>query len=148
MPIEDGIRYDGYWKYQEALEKGQFKNGSIFDGWYKVDGSMNYPDNWGAIPGTEEVVSLGNNGVIEVGRYGTPGSSSAYVTETGVTADRLALPPNTNLNEYIRYKINGSISKVERAVVAPWVGDKGLGIQYKLPKPINWYVERGILIPE
>ena len=79
MPIEDGIRYDGYWKYQEALEKGQFKNGSIFDGWYKADGSMNYLDNWGAIPGTEEVVTLGNNGVIEVGRYGTPGSSSAYV---------------------------------------------------------------------
>ncbi len=39
-------------------------------------------------------------------------------------------------------------SNVECAVVAPWVGDSGLGIQYKLPKPIMWYVEQGILIPK
>lgn len=109
---------------------------------------MNYPDNWGAIPGTEEIVTLGNNGVSEVGRYGIPIDTSAYITETGITADRLSLPPNTNPNEYIRYRINGTIDDVERAVVAPWVGDKGLGIQYKLSRPIRWYVEQGILIPE
>lgn len=109
---------------------------------------MNYPDNWGAIPGTEEIVSLGNDNVVEVGRYGIPTDTSAYVTEVGVSADRLALPPNTNSNEYIKYKINGSIDNVERAVVAPWVGDRGLGIQYKLPRPIQWYMEQGILIPE
>ncbi len=68
MSEEDAIRYDGYWKYQEALERGEFKNGSIYDGWYKPDGSMNYPDNWGAIPGTEEIVTLGDNNVVEVGR--------------------------------------------------------------------------------
>lgn len=117
-------------------------------GRYKPDGTVNYPDNWGAIPGTEEIVTLGNNGIVEVGRYGIPTNSSKYVTEVGAAPDRLSLPPNTNPKEYIRYRINGSIPECERAVVAPWVGDRGLGIQYKLPKTIQWYLEQGILIPD
>jgi len=145
MPSEDVIHYDGYWKWKEVEGTLEYSNGSIYDGWYKADGRMNYPPNDGAIPGTEEIITLGENNVLTVGRYGESGERSAYVTQTGVDSSRLALPPNTDPSTYIEYKILKSIPDVERAVVAPWVGDKGLGIQYKLPKPIKWYIKHGYL---
>lgn len=146
MSPEDAIRYDGYWKWKEIEGTSEYNNGSIYDGWYKYDGKMNYPPNNGAIPGTEEIITLGENKVLTVGRYGKPGDRSAYVTQTGVDPSRLALPPNTDPSTYIEYEILKSIPNVEQGIVIPWVGEKGLGIQYKLPKPIKWYIKCGHLI--
>jgi hypothetical protein len=147
MTKEDAIRYDGYWKWKEVEGTPKFKNGSIYDGWYKKDGTMNYPPNNGSIPGTEEIITLGNNNVLSVGRYGKPGPNSVYVTQSGASSSSLSLPPNTDPSTYINYKIVKPIPNVEQATIAPWVGDPGLGIQYKLPKTINWYIEHGYLLP-
>ena len=149
MSPDDAYRYNAYWKYQEACEKGMFKNGSIYDGWYKPDGKPNYPDNYGAIPGTSDTVTLGGDGGVNtVDRFGTPKDTSNFVTESGVPADRLSLPPWTSPDEHFTYHINEPIPGVRRSAVAPWVGDRGLGIQYELPKPINWYIEQGIITVE
>lgn len=109
---------------------------------------MNYPPNDGAIPGTQTIITLGEDNVASVGRYGEPGPSSVYVTQSGASATSLSLPPNTDSSTYINYKIVKPIPGVEQATIIPWAGDAGLGTQYKLPKPINWYIDNGYLLPE
>ena len=109
---------------------------------------MNYPPNNGAIPDTQTIITLGDDNIVSVGRYGTPGPSSVYVTQSGASATSLSLPPNTDPSTYIDYKIVKPIPDVEQATIMPWAGDAGLGIQYKLPKPINWYIDNGFLLPE
>ena len=154
MSETDAIRYDGWWKHQEAINSGVTDMPSIYDNWYKPNTSadgykatakdMNFPQHGGAIPNTQTMVTLEPG--MEVGRYGEPTKLSDYVTETGLPPERLSLPPITNHNEYFIYKVAKPIPNVERAVAAPYIGDPGLGIQYKLPKPIKTYINDGYLI--
>ena len=37
------------------------------------------------------------------------------------------------------------IEGVTQSIVAPWAGSQGGGLQYLLPKPINWYIKNGYL---
>jgi len=60
-------------KYEEQLEKVKTNS------WYNEDGSINFPPNDGAVPGTERIVELPTGAV--VGRYGAISRNSVYVTE-------------------------------------------------------------------
>ena len=127
---------------------------SIYDNWYKPNTSadgyvatakdMNFPQHGGAIPNTQTNVTL--EAGTQVGRYGTPAPDSKYVTETGIPPERLSLPPITNQNEYLIYEVAKPIPDVERSVAAPYIYDPGLGIQYKLPRPIEDLKTDGFLI--
>lgn len=110
------------------------------------DGTINYPPNTGGIPGTEKTITIGKSNVPEVGRYGVPGPKSDYVTKPGADPGKLSLPPTTNPSVYIKYEVVKPILGVEEATIMPWAGDSGLEVQYKLPKPIQWYIDNGYLI--
>ncbi len=146
MSPEEAVRYEGYWKWKEVEGTPGFEGGTAYDGWYNADGTINYPPNNGAIPGTQTIITLGENNVVSVGRYGAPKPNSVYVTQSGASATSLSLPPNTDPSTYINYKIIKPIVNVEQATIIPWAGDAGLGIQYKLPKPIKWYIYNGYLL--
>ncbi|MBP3194480.1 MAG: TNT domain-containing protein [Cardiobacteriaceae bacterium] len=153
MSETDAIRYDGWWKHQEAINSGITDTPSIYDNWYKPNTSadgyiatakdMNFPQHGGAIPNTQTNVTLKTG--TQIGRYGIPEEGSKFVTETNVPAERLSIPPITNQNEYLIYKVAKPIPNVERSVAAPYIGDPGLGIQYQLQKPILDYVKDGYL---
>ena len=123
---------------------GQSSGGSANTSWYNPDGSINYPPNNGAVSGTEKMVTFEVGDTI--GRYGEISEYSTFVTQTGVDADKLALPPNVDPNIYQEYVVIKPIPETISSVVAPWGGSPGGGIQYNLPHTLKWLIENGYLI--
>ena len=75
------------------------ENGSN-SSWYNEDGSINYPPNNGAVPGTENTISLKLGDTL--GRYGNIGENSNFVTKPGADSSTLSLPPLTPIHQYIK----------------------------------------------
>jgi len=113
------------------------------ESWLKSDGSPNYPKNQGAVPGTEKVTTISANTTL--GRYGVINSNSNFVTQTGVSATELSLPPWTNPNVYTELKVLKDIPGVTESIVAPWAGSTGGALQYQLPKTINQLIYEGYI---
>ena len=124
-----------------AVEAWKF---GVAQSWYAADGSIYYPQHDGAIPGTEVNMTLKAGDMI--GRYGNIGPKSDFVTQTGVDAARLALPPNTNPDIYQEFEVIKDIPGTIQAKIAPWGGSLGGGLQYKLPLPIKELLEKGYII--
>ena len=114
--------------------------------WYKPDGSINYPPNNGAVPGTEVNITLKQGE--SLGRYGAIGPRSNFVTETGADANKLALPPTTDPNVCQEFEVIKEIPDTTQAVIAKWGGSDGGGLQYELPKPILQLIREGYLVPK
>jgi hypothetical protein len=112
--------------------------------WYNDDGSINYPPNNGAVPGSEiPNITLEPGDV--VGRHGEVRPNSNFVTQSGASADSLSLPPNTDPNSYLDLTVVKPIPGVTQSTVASWGGSSGGGLQYVLPQPIQWYLDHGYL---
>lgn len=114
------------------------------DSWYKPDGSLNYPPNNGAVPGTEAPVQLQPGQVL--GRYGNIGPNSDFVTAPGATPDSLSLPPTTDASIYHDILVLKPIPWVVQSTVAPWGGATGQGVQYLLPYLISWLEQEGYVV--
>ncbi|MGB7605002.1 MAG: glycohydrolase toxin TNT-related protein, partial [Lutisporaceae bacterium] len=112
--------------------------------WYKPDGSINYPLNNGAVAGTEVSTTLQKGQ--SLGRYGNITPKSDYVTNTGASPSSLSLPPNTDASIYTEYVVVKPIPNTIQSTVAPWGGDVGGGLQYKLPTPIEQLLKEGYII--
>jgi len=114
-------------------------------GWYNTDGSINYPPNNGAVPGTSETITLQPGG--KLGRFGEVKSNSNYVTDAGVSPDKVALPPNTNPAQYYEYEIIKPIPNTIKSTVAEWPFASGTGgaPQYELPMPIEDLIRGGYI---
>lgn len=146
-------------KIAEQVKKGgdaakeyrsQLRNQSKWTGaeeinrsWYNQDGSMNWPPNDGAIPGTEKIITLEPN--MKLGRYGEVKPNSCYTTKTGVNPDKLSLPPTTDPTIYSEYIVRKPIPNTTQAEIAPWGDSPGKGEQYKLPEPISKLEEQGCI---
>jgi hypothetical protein len=106
-------------------------------GWYKADGSINYPPNNGAVPGTIETITLQPGG--KLGRYGEVKVNSNYITDAGVASNKLALPPNTDPAHYYEYEIVKPIPDTVKSTITEWPIGSGTGgaTQYELPMPIE-----------
>ncbi len=126
--------------------EGKAVKSGIDTSWYKPDGSINYPPNNGAVPGTEVNMTLKPGGTL--GRYGNIGEKSNFVTQTGADASKLALPPNTNPAIYQEFEVIKEISGTIQAEIAPWGGSAGGGLQYELPKPILQLIKEGYIVPK
>ena len=109
--------------------------------WYKADGTINYPPNNGAVPGTEVNMSLKPGDTF--GRYGNIGNKSNFVTQTGANADKLALPPTTDPNIYQEFRVIKEIPNTIQAEIAAWGGS-----QYELPMPILQLIREGYIVPK
>ena len=144
------VEYEDVWDLRNVnggLEsEGKAVKSGIDTSWYKPDGSINYPPNNGAVPGTEVNMTLKPGGTL--GRYGNIGEKSNFVTQTGADASKLALPPNTNPAIYQEFEVIKEISGTIQAEIAPWGGSAGGGLQYELPKPILQLIKEGYIVPK
>jgi hypothetical protein len=109
--------------------------------WTKPDGSIWWPPNNGALPGTEKIVTLQK--CVKFGRIGGDGGS--YVAPPNTPPDKLALKPGTDMSIYNGYKVIIDISEVQQAEIAKWFDMPGRGIQYKLPASINDLIDGGYI---
>lgn len=114
--------------------------------WYKSDGSINYPPNNGAVPGTEVNMTLKPGETI--GRYGNIGGKSNFVTQAGADASKLALPPNTDPAIYQEFEVIKDIPETIQSEIASWGGSEGGGLQYELPMPILQLIKEGYIVPK
>jgi hypothetical protein len=109
--------------------------------WKRTDGSTWWPPYDGAIPGTQRIVSLepGSAGSVNfVDRFGR--TSGTYVSPAGLSLESRALSSKPTSSASI-YSIDAGIGGVERSTIAPWFGQKGLGVQYKLPNSVQYYLD-------
>jgi hypothetical protein len=96
--------------------------------WYNPDGTINYPPNYGAIPGTERIALLQPG--VRLGRYGGYGAYSDFVSAPGASIDSLSLPPYTNTLVYQEFVVVKPIQGAIQSLVSPWGGALGFGTQY------------------
>ena len=111
--------------------------------WYKADGSLNMPPNYGAVKGTEKAVTLQPGQ--KLGRYGGYSKTSDFVSAPGATADSLSLPPNTNISIYQEFEVLKPIPGATQSTVAPWGNFAGGGTQFKLPMTIEDLIFNGYI---
>ncbi len=112
-------------------------------GWYKPDGSRNYPPNDGAIPGTEEIITLKPGDIL--GRYGGYEEESVFMTEAGVSPEVLSVPPWKDTSIYNEFIVLKEIPGVTKSIAAPWADSVGGGLQYQLPEGIISLIIDGFL---
>lgn len=118
------------------------RESSNFNKFSKAEGAVQeslgiWPPNRGAY-GPVEQVTLPTGAVVD--RYGYPGGS--FVSPVGVPFENRALPPSYETTRpYFQYEIIKPISDVPKSNILPWFGQKGTGVQYELPKPVQWYID-------
>jgi len=109
--------------------------------WKRPDGSTWWPPYDGALPGTTKIIELnpGSGGALNlVDRFGR--TSGSYVSPAGLSLESRALSSTPIIAPSV-YSIDATITGVERATIAPWFGQKGLGVQYKLPDTVQYYLD-------
>ena len=100
-----------------------------------------YPDNNGFL-GTPET------GVLQPGVYDRYGGDGGYfLAPEGTPFESRNLQSFKNdMSMYARYEVVKPISGVKIGAAAPWFGYPGGGTQYCLPKPIQFYIDKGFII--
>lgn len=110
------------------------------DEWFDANGEPKWPPNDGAVEGTISETTIND---IVIDRFGN--EYGKYVAPEGASYTSRSLAPGTDLGPYHRYKVVEPIT-VEQGVVAPWFGEEGGAIQYKLPKSITELIAEGKII--
>ncbi len=121
--------------YQLAIKQGKpYTKGKVGEErFYADNGRPIYPPNNGGI-GTPEKITL-KSGEIIYSRYGKP--TGSYVSPKDTSFEERAMPRTANTNDLHYYRVVKDIKDVERSVIAAWFGQKGLGIQLKLPSSVE-----------
>ncbi|MEI7257014.1 glycohydrolase toxin TNT-related protein, partial [Dickeya dadantii] len=123
-------------------ESQQARESSNFGQYSKSEGGVQetlgiWPPNRGAY-GPVEKVTLPTGEIVD--RHGYPGGS--FVSPVGVPFTERALPSSYETTRpYFQYEIIKPIPDVPKSKILPWFGQKGTGIQYELPKPVQWYLD-------
>lgn len=100
------------------------------DRYYAKNGAPIYPPNDGRI-GIAENVTVESGTILS--RYGYY-KGKFFANETDSFEQR-ALPRTTNQNKYHRYRVKKPLL-AKKAKIAPWFGEPGGGIQYKISDDI------------
>ena len=106
---------------------------------YENNHNRPYPPHNGAIHWSNRRTKLPVGTVID--RYGNP--KGRYVSPYETPIDYSSLIMAKMSGEYHVYEVVTAIS-AEESFIAPWFGQPGGGIQYRL-KPIEYYISRGRL---
>lgn len=105
-----------------------------------VDYPKYAPDN-GFVAGTKHIETLDVGALID--RYGGPGGD--FTAPKGTPYKMRSLPYYKNQNVYHVYRVIKPIENVEAGRIAPAFGERGGGIQYRLPTNIKELLENGYL---
>nr|WP_174505708.1 TNT domain-containing protein [Acinetobacter sp. Marseille-Q1620] len=70
-----------------------------------------------------------------VDRYGFP--EGTFVSPVGTPFEERALPSSSLNKPYTQYEVLKSITPTSESKILPWFGQRGQGIQYKLPKSVS-----------
>ena len=105
-----------------------------------VDYPKYAPDN-GFVAGTKHIETLDVGALID--RYGGPGGD--FTAPKGTPYKMRSLPYYKNQNVYHVYRVIKPIENVEAGRIAPAFGERGGGIQYRLPTNIKELTENGYL---
>lgn len=100
---------------------------------YADNGRPVYPANDGAV-GHIAKITLRAGSVI-LTRYGA--ATGRYVSPADTPFEQRALPMTTDESDFHTYVVRRNIEGVEKGLIAPWFGQAGGGIQYKLPDRIS-----------
>lgn len=123
-------------KYGMTYTKG--KKGE--DRFYSDDGKPIYPPNNGAI-GKEEKTVLPKGTVIS--RYG--GNAGKYASPEGTAMEARALSKQTREQNDLHTFVLEKDVECLQSEVAPWFGQEGRGVQYRLQSTIESMLKRGEL---
>ena len=123
-------------KYGMTYTKG--KKGE--DRFYSDDGKPIYPPNNGAI-GKEEKTVLPKGTVIS--RYG--GNAGKYTSPEGTPMEARALSKQTREQNDLHTFVLEKDVECLQSEVAPWFGQEGRGVQYRLQSTIESMLKRGEL---
>lgn len=123
-------------KYGMTYTKG--KKGE--DRFYSDDGKPIYPPNNGAI-GKEEKTVLPKGTVIS--RYG--GNAGKYASPEGTPMEARALSKQTREQNDLHTFVLEKDVECLQSEVAPWFGQEGRGVQYRLQSTIESMLKRGEL---
>ncbi|MBQ8924136.1 MAG: glycohydrolase toxin TNT-related protein [Lachnospiraceae bacterium] len=99
-----------------------------------------YPENNGAIRGTEEFIYLKEGEIID--RYGKV--TGKYFSPVGTPIEMRALPYDADLSKYHQYEVVKPF-EVEASTIAPAFDNIGLGTQYRSPVSVEVLLKRGII---
>ena len=108
--------------------------------WYHPNGSINYPPNNGAVPGTEKMITLQPGTKID--RYGA--ETGRYVSPYGTPFANRSLPPGSDELPYHVYEVLKPI-QVQSGLIAAWFDQPGGGIQYQFAQTIENLIQSGYL---
>lgn len=123
-------------KYGMTYTKG--KKGE--ERFYSDDGRPIYPPNNGAV-GKEEKTLLPKGTVIS--RYG--GNAGKYASPEGTAMEARALSKQTREQNDLHTFVLGKDVECLQSEVAPWFGQEGRGVQYRLQSSIESMLKRGEL---
>ena len=124
-------------RYKQLYTLGEIGEEKFYDD----HGEPIYPPNDGAIGQTDKVVL--NQGAI-VDRYGS--IRGRFLSENLTAFNQRSLPRTINKEEYHVYRVVKTIINVKKGIVAPWFGQDGLGIQYRLQDTIKELLQNGMII--
>ncbi|MHC6054433.1 two-partner secretion domain-containing protein [Ralstonia solanacearum] len=119
---------------------------SNFDQYYKAEGQVQeslgiWPPNRGGYMNTPNVTL---NAGFQFDRYGYPGGS--FVAPVGTPFGERALPSSYEATKpYFQYEVLRPIPGVMQSKILPWFGQIGTGMQFELPKSVQWYLDNGFL---
>jgi len=103
--------------------------------WFNPDGSINWPPNNGAVPGTQQTVTLQRGQTL--GRFGEITPTSRFATQPGASAGQVSLPPHTDPSIYREITVLRPIPGVTQSQVAPWGVSPGGALQFETPVPLE-----------
>ena len=143
----------GFGDYKETKDKvieniTEIQKGndtSSFGEYNKLEGKVQedlgiWPPNSGAY-GPIEKVTLKPGATVD--RYGY--DTGYYISPEGIAFEQRAIPSSSLEKPYKVYEIIKPIEDVSQSKVLPWFGQPGQGTQYKLPKPVKWYLDSGYI---
>jgi len=83
------------------------------------------------------------NGNLIIDRYGA--TTGKFTAPANTPFGKRALPASYASQTPQKYKVLKPIPNVEEGQIIPWFNQPGMGIQYKLEKSVQWYINEGYL---
>jgi hypothetical protein len=103
-----------------------------------------FPPNNGAINIVKKTLDPSDfSGNLIIDRYGA--TTGKFTAPANTPFGQRALPSSYASQTPQKYKVLKPIPNVEEGQIIPWFNQPGLGIQYKLEKSVQYYIDEGFL---